>query len=260
MTETVTSADGTPIAYDVTGGGSQALVFVHGWSCDRRYWREQVPAFSSRFTTVAVDLAGHGESGAGRNDWSIEAFGADVAAVVRRLALTRVVLVGHSMGGDVVLETARQLSGDVLGAVWVDTYRTLPVERTSDTRDRLIASLRDDFASSTRALVRTMFTAPADAALVQTIADDMASASPSVAIPALDAAMAYALVVPRVLQELKLPLMALNPEQPPSNCDALSRHGVELVTLPGVGHFPMLEDPATFNRCLDSAIERLTVT
>jgi pimeloyl-ACP methyl ester carboxylesterase len=40
-----TSADGVPIAYDDAGSGSPALVFVHGWSCDRGYWRHQLPAF-----------------------------------------------------------------------------------------------------------------------------------------------------------------------------------------------------------------------
>jgi len=40
-----TSPDGIPIAYDDAGSGSPALVFVHGWSCDRSYWRHQLPAF-----------------------------------------------------------------------------------------------------------------------------------------------------------------------------------------------------------------------
>ena len=48
---------------------------------------------------VAVDLGGHGESGMGREHWTMEAFGDDVAAVVRGLGLERVILVGHSMGG-----------------------------------------------------------------------------------------------------------------------------------------------------------------
>ena len=45
-TELVKSADGTPIAYDVHGNGGTALVFVHGWSCDRGYWHDQLPALS----------------------------------------------------------------------------------------------------------------------------------------------------------------------------------------------------------------------
>src|SRR6185503_15216252 len=57
---TVKSADGVAVRYEVLGSGTPAVVFVHGWSCDRRYWREQVDHFAERFTVVTVDLAGHG--------------------------------------------------------------------------------------------------------------------------------------------------------------------------------------------------------
>src|SRR5678815_2468104 len=78
--EVVTSADGIRIAFEVHGEGAPALVFVHGWSCNRSYWREQLQPFSKQFKVVAVDLAGHGESGLGRTSWTIAAFGGDVAA------------------------------------------------------------------------------------------------------------------------------------------------------------------------------------
>jgi hypothetical protein len=57
-----TSPDGTPIAYEVLGTGAPALVFVHGWSCDRGYWDGQLTPLSASATVVALDLAGHGES------------------------------------------------------------------------------------------------------------------------------------------------------------------------------------------------------
>jgi len=58
----VTSADGIHIAYEAYGEGTPALVFVHGWSCDRSHWAAQLQPFSRQFKVVAVDLAGHGES------------------------------------------------------------------------------------------------------------------------------------------------------------------------------------------------------
>ena len=62
---------------------------------------------------MSIDLAGHGESGLQRKLWTIEAFGGDVAAVVKKLGLKRVILIGHSTGGDVIAEAARQLGVDV---------------------------------------------------------------------------------------------------------------------------------------------------
>ncbi|MDX1450575.1 MAG: alpha/beta hydrolase, partial [Acidimicrobiia bacterium] len=103
LVRTVPSFDGIPITYEVHGRKSPTLVFVHGWSCDRRYWREQLEPFSHEYRVVAIDLAGHGDSGSGRQEPTIRSFGADVAAVVRELGLERVVLIGHSMGGDVIM-------------------------------------------------------------------------------------------------------------------------------------------------------------
>jgi pimeloyl-ACP methyl ester carboxylesterase len=97
----VTAPDGLQISYESRGSGDRALVFIHGWSCDRSYWKAQLPAFEDRYRVVAVDLAGHGESDAGRAAYTIHAFAADVVAVIDELALEDVVLIGHSSGGDV---------------------------------------------------------------------------------------------------------------------------------------------------------------
>ena len=95
MSEVVRSGDGVPLAFEVHGAGAPALVFVHGWSCDRSYWRGQLRPLAARYRTVAVDLAGHGESGLGRRAWTMAAFGEDVVAVVEQLGLVQLVLIGH---------------------------------------------------------------------------------------------------------------------------------------------------------------------
>jgi pimeloyl-ACP methyl ester carboxylesterase len=74
MTGAVSSADGVTVRYDVHGRGLPALVLVHGWSCDRGYWRHQVPHFAAERTVVTVPrpagharralTAGHGCGGA----------------------------------------------------------------------------------------------------------------------------------------------------------------------------------------------------
>lgn len=69
------SADGTTISYEVYGKGDPTLIFVHGWSCDSRYWRAQIPEFSKKYRVVVLDLAGHGHSGVSRKNYSTSAFG-----------------------------------------------------------------------------------------------------------------------------------------------------------------------------------------
>lgn len=60
--ETVTSADGTQIAYERTGSGPP-LVFVHGTTADHTRWDPIRPAFEEHFTVYAIDRRGRGESG-----------------------------------------------------------------------------------------------------------------------------------------------------------------------------------------------------
>ena len=54
------SSDGVDIHYEVHGEGEPALVFIHGWSCDRSYWRAQVEYFAKQYQVITIDLAGHG--------------------------------------------------------------------------------------------------------------------------------------------------------------------------------------------------------
>jgi pimeloyl-ACP methyl ester carboxylesterase len=114
---TALSSNGVSIRYEAHGTHGRPLVFVHCWSCDRRYWRGQVEHFGRGHRVVTVDLAGHGESGTGRAEWTMPAFGEDVVAVVEELGLEDVVLVGHSMGGDVIVEAALRLQGRVAALV-----------------------------------------------------------------------------------------------------------------------------------------------
>ncbi len=56
------SFDAERIAYDVVGKGETALIFIHGWSCDGRYWQNQLSVFAKEYQVITVDLAGHGHS------------------------------------------------------------------------------------------------------------------------------------------------------------------------------------------------------
>src|SRR6185369_17486212 len=79
---TARSADGVAIRYHVEGTGEPTVVLVHGWALDRHVWDGQAPQLAKRQRVVTLDLAGHGESGRERSDWTMAAFGQDVKAVV----------------------------------------------------------------------------------------------------------------------------------------------------------------------------------
>jgi pimeloyl-ACP methyl ester carboxylesterase len=101
MERVTVSRDGVEIAYATFGepdGDAPAVVLVHGWSGNRGYWAHQTDFLAERHHVIAVDLGGHGESGLGRDDWNLAAFGDDVVAVIETVGAQKVALVGHSIG------------------------------------------------------------------------------------------------------------------------------------------------------------------
>jgi len=258
--EVALSADGIPISFEATGSGTRALVFVHGWSCDRTYWRHQVPEFAEASRVVAIDLAGHGASGAGRTSWSMPSFGADVVAVADALKLQDMVLIGHSMGGDVSVEAALSLGDRVAGIVWVDTYHRLTEPETSEQVAAFLDPFRRDFVGTTRALVQRMFPSVADAGLVEQVAGAMSAAPPDIAFDTLHHAFINEGPVMAALPSLHVPVVAINADYQPTDEASLRRYGVETVVGSEVGHFLMLEDPDQFNRLLAGVLARIPVS
>jgi pimeloyl-ACP methyl ester carboxylesterase len=258
QTFTTPSFDGTPVTYEVHGEGALALVFVHGWSCDRSYWKGQLDPFSQRYKVVAIDLAGHGASGTERKNYTIESFGADVATVVKKLNLQHVLLIGHSMGGDVIAAAARQLPHDrVEGLVMVETYNELGAGHTPEQVEAFVARFRTDFKDSVRNFVRSMSSSNNNTALYEWVANDMASAPPAIALSALESSFNNSRVITKTLLEIKLPVTVINSDNEPTDTASMQRYGVQVVVMHG-GHFLMMEDPKQFNEVLEGVIEKMT--
>ncbi len=253
-----TSPDSIRIAYEIRGDKTPVLVFVHGWSCDRSYWQDQLVPLSGSHKIVNIDLAGHGESGLGRKAWTMEAFGADVAAVVKKLGLKNVIMIGHSMGGCVIAEAARQLPRDIVaGLVFVDQYKQLHTPPTPGDIQAFAARFEMNFADSVAAFVRRMFDPKSDSSLVERVAMDMSSAPPAVALEAFRSTWSYSSHVTRTLEELKLPVIFINSDNRPTDIPSIERYGVQVMIMPGVGHFLMMENPEKFNLLLKSAISKI---
>ena len=104
--ESTTSADGTTIAFARTGSGPP-LVLVHGSLNDHGIWSAVLPAFGERYTVLAMDRRGRGDSGAPA-EHRLEREFEDVAALIE-VAGEPVDLVGHSYGAHCALGAAALL-------------------------------------------------------------------------------------------------------------------------------------------------------
>jgi pimeloyl-ACP methyl ester carboxylesterase len=254
------SSDGLEIRYESAGSGEPALVFVHGWSCDRSYWRAQVDHFAKSHRVIAIDLGGHGESALGRKDWTMAAFGKDVQAAVEAAGPQKVVLVGHSMGGPVIAEAAQLMPERVVALVMVDFFNEVDRRFGPKEREGFLAPMRADFPQATRAFVRQeMFVPRSDPKLADRIAGDMASGPPSVAISAMEQLLQYD--QGKALARTKVPVRLINADKWPTDLAAARRHkpDIQLAVIPAVGHFLMMEDPEEFNRVLARSVQELTL-
>jgi len=254
VVDSVASEDGLMVYYDVRGQGDRALVFVHCWSCDRSYWQNQVEEFAKDYRVVTIDLGGHGQSGLNRQVWTMAAFGADVAAVVNKLGLKSIVLIGHSMGGPVCIEAARRLPGQVVAIVGVDNFQDFSEKLTKEQVESWVAGFRADFAGTTEPFVRSIFPPGADSSLMNRISSDMASAPPDVAISAITETLLYDYQA--ALSQVRVPIRTISSDRFPINTEgnATIAASFAVKTMPGLGHFLHLEDPATFNRLLHETL------
>jgi pimeloyl-ACP methyl ester carboxylesterase len=255
---TAISADGVPIKYEVRGKGDPALVFVHGWSCDRSYWSAQLPYFARNHLVVAIDLAGHGESGLDRKEWTMGSFGEDIVAVVRKLDLDKIVLIGHSMGGPAVIEAARRRPEGVIGLVVADFLQDFERKYSQEFVDGWIDSLRPNYAAAVKDFVaEVLFTRKSDAALVERISQDMSSAPQAVGIGAIRAEFDFLNDLTRIVKEVEAPITCINSDVEPTRAEVNRRYapGFQAKIMSGVGHFNMMEAPDIFNALLEETVK-----
>jgi pimeloyl-ACP methyl ester carboxylesterase len=252
------SADGVSISYQVQGEGDPTLIFIHGWCCDRTYWDAQLMHVAQKYKVVAIDLAGHGESGLERKKYTMGAFGEDVAAVVNKLGLNQVILIGHSMGGFVMLEAARLVPDKIIGLVGVDTLADFEFHFAPEQIDEWLNASRSNFTESIKDFVSDMFTPNTDPAFMEKIIADISSAPPEVGISASEEIFNFwrnDLI--KVVQELKTSITCINADTNPTNVEGNRRYAPSFKAkiMSGVGHFVMMEDPETFNRLLEETIQ-----
>ena len=257
-TAVVNASDGVPIHYSVQGKSDVALVFVHCWACDRTYWDNVVPEFAKNYRVVAIDLPGHGQSGQGRTAWSISGFSDDVKTVVTKLDLKRVVLIGSSMGGPISVEAARKMPDRAIAVVPVDSLLNVEQKITPEQLDGVVKQMQTDYKATITGLTNQFFFSPnTPAAVKERVIRDATSRPPELAIAILKGILVHD--VTPALHETKVPIYAINGDRAPTNLEVNRKYATQFnaTILTGVGHYPMLEDPARFNQALADILKKL---
>lgn len=257
----VESKDGVPISYEVHGSGEPTLVFVHGWSCDARYWQKQIPAFTQKHKLVVIDLAGHGNSGIERDTFSMQSFGEDVKSVVEAIGSENIILIGHSMGGAVIAEAARLMPKRVKGLIGVDTYDNIEYPLSNEEFNMMMAPLKKDFKSGTRQFVQQMLSQNTDSQLNEWIKADMSAAPSSIALSAMEEYLSQFITghTAKLFDSIQIPVMAISCDMWPINYEANRRHmfSFDAIVIKKADHFLMMNRSDEFNKALKQAIKSI---
>jgi pimeloyl-ACP methyl ester carboxylesterase len=257
------ATDGLEIAYTVRGKGDTALVFIHGWCSDQKSWEHQVEPLAANYRVVTLDLGGHGQSGRDRKMWTVAGFTDDVEAVIKKLELKRVVLVGHSMGGQIALATANRLPGVVVGVIGVDTLQDVEYKFPEDQRQGYLEAFEKDFPKTMAIGLAGMLPEGADEKLRERLMTTALAADRTMAL----ATMRNLGEVDQkaLLQQAKVPVRCINAAggtmfHVPTAVETQRKFAdYGAVLIEGVGHFPMLEKPDEFNAKLREVLKEFAL-
>jgi len=112
--------NGERVAYRVDGKGP-VLLLVHGMAGSSETWRRVTPALAQRFTVLAPDLLGQGESDKSGGDYSLGAQANMLRDLMDSLGYERATVVGQSLGGGVAMQFAYQFPERCERLVLVDS-------------------------------------------------------------------------------------------------------------------------------------------
>jgi pimeloyl-ACP methyl ester carboxylesterase len=98
---------GHSVSYRIAGEGP-AILLIHGVTGSSAQWESVMRLLSDRFTVIAPDLLGHGQSAKPRGDYSLGAYASGLRDLTVALGVRRATVVGHSLGGGIALQFAYQ--------------------------------------------------------------------------------------------------------------------------------------------------------
>lgn len=223
-----------------------ALIFVHGWTCNADFWKESINAFPE-YRVIAIDLPGHGQSDKPKVEYSMEYFAKSIEAVMKKAKIKNAVLVGHSMGTPVIRQFYRLYPKKTLGLVVVDGALRAFAPRAQ--MEQFFAPLRSDYKTNAARFIDGMLAPVKDENLKQNIRRSMLATPDYVALSAMEGMADDAIWT---TDKINVPVLAIMADSPSWKSDVKELYRTIAPDLhfqmwKGVSHFLMMDKPPEFN-------------
>jgi pimeloyl-ACP methyl ester carboxylesterase len=250
--------NGEELSYFDNEKGGTTLLFLHGAFIDKQYWNEQLSYFSEKYRVVAIDLPGHGKSSFNRKELTGQRFGKDVREFIKELSLENVVLIGHSFGSDVMLETVTENDTNIVGLIEIDHMKNVGMQLPKEVVAQIVAGLKADFENTCEQFARQALLTEATAPeIVSRLLKDYKGMNPEVGVPLLEYGFSYSVRETELLKGLELKLHCVHVNYTPTNEESLKKYlgdNYELYMMEGTCHYPMLENPNELNATLEKIL------
>jgi pimeloyl-ACP methyl ester carboxylesterase len=250
-------------------GNKPVLVFIHGWAGSTRYWKSTAQNFTDRYDCLLYDLRGFGQSRLPRPlpdavqqlGYELEGYADDLAIFLDQLGVDRVVLNAHSTGASIAVLFAAQYPDRVeqviLTCHGVFEYNALAFKAFHQVGGYVVA-FRPAWLKQIPAVDR-MFMArflkqPIPAADRKAFLEDFLIADQEAALGTIYTAVSEkaAIEMPQAYAKITVPTLLISGEFDQIIPVKLGKKAaafnpqVKHVIMPNTGHFPMLEDRATY--------------
>ncbi len=255
-----TMAKSQKVWYQLEGKGTRTIVLLHGACINSSYWSNQVAHLKDKYMILTIDHAGHGKSKDMSGPYTLERFANDAVGIIKSLKLDSIILVGHSMSGDISLHIHHALKGKVLGIIGIDNFKGLGAEMPPEQKkqmDGFMKLIDKDFAGSIPMATSFLFSSTTDTAVKARVNNDVLEGGKTLFLSILKSIGKQSAFERSEAKQLKVPLFLVNSDKDPTDESLLKKYcgaSYKIWQIHNSGHYPMIEQPTEFNRLLDEAL------
>jgi len=144
------------VHYSDQGKGS-AIVLLHGFLENSSMWNNLIPHLIKRNRVICIDLLGHGKTECLGYVHSMDLMAETVNAVLKKIRIRRIKLIGHSMGGYVALAFCNTFPGKVKALCLMNSTSRADSDEKKTNRDRAIEAVKNNYKTFVRISVSNLF-------------------------------------------------------------------------------------------------------
>lgn len=230
----------------------EAVVMLHGWGANIELFKNAAEPIATKYLVAAPDMPGFGETPEPPFPWQVDDYTDFVVEFIKNLGLKKVILLGHSFGGRVIIKlvTRDNLPFTVSRIILVDAAGIRPEKTPEQERKEKIMKIGKKLLSATPKLVEKMQSMVGSA--------DYKAASPlmkKVLINVVNEDLSH--LLPKISAETLLIWGTLDTATPIKDAEMMESliPDAGLARIEGVGHFSFLENPIVFDAIIESYLE-----